>query len=74
MSGLCCGDCLAYGKIPDGIFLQPGPRGFCLSLRSNKNIAPGFKSSRKQRSLLSSPNNKAHSNEWALLRGLDLNQ
>lgn len=22
---------LASGKIPNGIFLQPGPRGFCLS-------------------------------------------
>ena len=44
----------AYGKIPDGIFLQPGPRGFCLSLRSNKNIAPAFESPREPSSWLTS--------------------
>ena len=42
------------GKIPDGIFLRAGPRGFCLSrhrCRSNKNIAPAFASRRGQSSL-----------------------
>ena len=54
---------LPSGKIPDGIFLQAGLAVFALRerypfMRANKNIAPPFKSLRRQSSLPASPKTK----------------